>query len=130
MAILISTVGSQTYELLKDLCSPDKPNAKSFEALVTCLQNHLQPQPTIIAERYKFHQQNQNQGETVAEYLAASRRATAEFQFAAFLEEALRDRFVCGLANEHLQRRLLLERVTVKESYRNSSGFGGCRQRL
>ena len=29
VAILIS---SQTYELLKDLCSPDKPNTKSFEA--------------------------------------------------------------------------------------------------
>ena len=27
VAVLISTVGSQTYELLKDLCSPDKPNA-------------------------------------------------------------------------------------------------------
>ena len=59
VAILISTVGSQTYELLKDLYSPDKPNAKSFEALVTCLQNRLQPQPTIIVERYKFHQRNQ-----------------------------------------------------------------------
>ena len=34
----------------------------------------------------------------------------AECQFAAFLEEALRDRFVCGLASEHLRRRLLLEK--------------------
>ena len=110
VAVLISTVGSKTYELLKDLCSPDKPNAKSFEALVTCLQNHLQPRPTIIAERYKFHQRNQNQGETVAEYLAALRRTAAECQFAAFLEEALRDQFVCGLASKHLQRRLLLEK--------------------
>ena len=41
VAVLISTVGSQTYKLLKDLCSPDKPNTKSFENLVTCLQNHL-----------------------------------------------------------------------------------------
>ena len=110
VAVLISTVGSQTYELLKDLCSPDKPNAKSFEALVTCLQNHLQPQPTIIAERYKFHQRNQNQGETVAEYLAALRRAAAECQLVVFLEEALQDQFVCGLASEPLPRRLLLEK--------------------
>ena len=83
---------------------------ESFEALVTCLQNHLQPKPTIIAERYKFHQRNQNQGETVADYLAALRRAAAECQFAGFLEEALRDRFVCGLASEPLRRRLLLEK--------------------
>ena len=63
VAILLSTVGSHAYELLKDLCSPD---AKSFEELVTCLQNHLQPKPTVIAERYKFHQRIQGSSETVA----------------------------------------------------------------
>ena len=67
VAVLISTVGSQTYELLKDLCSPTKPNIKSFENLVTCLQHHLQPKPTIIAERYKFHQRSQDHTETVSE---------------------------------------------------------------
>ena len=29
--VLISTVGCQTYKLLKDLCSPDKPNTKCLE---------------------------------------------------------------------------------------------------
>ena len=110
VAILLSTVGSHAYELLKDLCSPDKPNAKSFEELVTCLQNHLQPKPTVIAERYKFHQRIQGSSETVAEYLAALRRAAADCRFEGFLEQALRDRFVCGLTSEHLRRRLLLEK--------------------
>ena len=110
LAILLSTVGSHAYELLKDFCSPDKPNAKSFEELVTCLQNHLQPKSTVIAERYKFHQHIQGSSETVAEYLAALRRAAADCKFEGFLEQALRDRFVCGLTSEHLRRRLLLEK--------------------
>ena len=110
VAILISTVDSQTYELLKDLCSPTKPNTKSFEELVTCLQDHLQPKPMIIAERYKFHKRNQGHTETVSEYLAALRRAATECKFEGFLEKALRDRFVCGLTSEPLRRRLLLEK--------------------
>ena len=110
VAILLSTVGSQTYELIKDLISPAKPNAKSFEELVTCLQDHLQPKPTIIAERYKFHQRNQGPNETVSEYLAALRRAATECQFEGFLAEALHDRLVCGLTSEPLRRRLLLEK--------------------
>ena len=73
VAILLSTVGSQTYELIKDLCSPDKPNSKEFEELVMCLQNHLQSKPTVIAERYKFHQRIQGPSEMVAEYVAALR---------------------------------------------------------
>ena len=110
VATLISTVGSQTYELLKDLCSPDKPNTKSFENLITCLQNHLQPKPMIIAEKYKFHQGNQGHTETVSEFLAALQRSAANCEFKGFLEEALRDRFVCGVKSESLRRRLLLEK--------------------
>ena len=91
VAVLISTVGSQTYELLKDLCLPDKPNTKSFKNLVTCLQKHLQPKPTIIAERYKFHQRNQGYTETVSEFLAALWRSAADCKFKEFLEQALRE---------------------------------------
>ena len=91
VAVLISTVGIQTYELLKDLCSPDKPKTKSFENLVTCLQNHLQPKPMIIAERYKFHQRNQGHAKTVSEFLATLQRSAADCKFKGFLEQALQD---------------------------------------
>ena len=77
VAILISTVGGQTYKLLKDLCSPDKANTKSFENLVTCLQDHLQAKPTIIVERYKFHQRNQGHTKTVFEFLTVLWRFAA-----------------------------------------------------
>ena len=43
-----STVGSETYDLLHDLCSPEKPNTKTFKGLVETLQNHLQPRPTTV----------------------------------------------------------------------------------
>ena len=46
----------------------------------------------------------------MSEYLAALRRAATECKFEGFLEKALRDRFVCGLTSEPLQRRLLLEK--------------------
>ena len=54
----------------------------------------------------QVHQRNQGHTETVLEYLTALRRAAAECKFEGFLEEALRDRFVCGLSSESLRRRL------------------------
>ena len=48
--------------------------------------------------------------EGASEYLAALGRLAKDCNFGAFLEEALRDRFVCGLVSESTRRRLLLEK--------------------
>ena len=110
VAILLSTIGSQTYDLLKDLYTPDKPNTKSFEEIVTKLTEHLEPKPTVIAERYRLHQRQQKVGESVITYMAALRRLAKDCNYGAFFEEALRDKFVCGLANEGIKMKLLQEK--------------------
>ena len=53
-AILLSSVGSKTYCVLKDLLAPEKPSTKSFEELVECLQKHFTPSILKIAERFKL----------------------------------------------------------------------------
>ena len=45
----------------------------------------------------------------MTEFMAQLRRLVTHCQFGAFLEEALRDRLVCGLRNHSIQRRLLSE---------------------
>ena len=67
-------MGSQTYDLLKDLYTPEKPNTKTFGEIVTKLTEHLEPKPTVIAERYRLHQRMQKAGESVSSYIAALRR--------------------------------------------------------
>ena len=50
IAILLSSIEDATYELLGDLCAPDKPNTKAFKELVEKLTEHFQPTPTVISE--------------------------------------------------------------------------------
>ena len=57
-----------------------------------------------------MHQRNQESGESVSEYLAALRRLAKDCHYEGFLNEALQDRFVCGLASDCMQRRLFLEK--------------------
>jgi len=52
---LLSLIGSKTYTLLRDLLSPDKSATKSFQEIVTTLQQHLSPKPLEIAERFCFN---------------------------------------------------------------------------
>ena len=45
----------------------------------------------------------------MVEYVAELRRLATHCEFGAYLDEALRDRFVCGLKDEGTQKALLME---------------------
>lgn len=106
---LITVMGGAGYELLVTLCTPDKPSSKKFVDLVKVMGNHLQPKPSILAERYTFRKRKQAQGESIAEYVAELRRLSKHCGFDDRLNESLRDQLVCGLTNETIRQRLFSE---------------------
>ena len=63
----------------------------------------------MIAERFYFHRRNQSATESIAEYVAELRRLATHCEFGDYLNDALRDRLVCGLSNNSIQKRLLSE---------------------
>ncbi len=109
VAVLLTVIGAKVYSLMRNLLVPTKPAEKSYAALVKVMKDHLKPKPLVIAERFKFHRQNQRDGETVAQYVAELHKLSELCEFKEYLEEALRDRLVCGLRSEAIQRRLLVE---------------------
>ena len=75
------------------------------------LRDHVTPKPIIIAERFRFHKRNQLQCESVNAYIAELRKLTKFCEFGLNLNDTLRDRFVCGLRNDQIQKKLL----TIRE---------------
>ena len=61
------------------------------------LTAHFKPKPITIAERFRFYKRQQRQGESMADYIAELRRLATTCEFGAFLDDALRDKLVCGL---------------------------------
>ncbi|XP_069129175.1 uncharacterized protein [Argopecten irradians] len=106
---LLSLVGGSTYALLRGLTAPKKPSEETFDRLVALLKEHYNPKPLVIAERFRFHKREQREGETIREYIAEIRKLSEYCEFGATLADALRDRLVCGLKNENIQRKLLSE---------------------
>jgi hypothetical protein len=101
----------QTYTLLRNLTAPNKPKEKDYTTLVNLLRDHLTPKPIVIAERFRFHTRNQLQCESVNAYIAELRKLTEFCAFGLNLNDTLRDRFVCGLRNDQIQKKLL----TIRE---------------
>ena len=96
---LLSLIGGKTYTLLRDLLAPEKPATKSFQQIVTTLQQHLSPKPLEIAERVRFYKRNQHEEEGILSYLAQLRTLATHCNFGGNLNEALEERLVCRLRN-------------------------------
>lgn len=105
----LSSVGSKMYSLMRNLLSPDKPGTKSFMELPNLLQSHYNPKPSEIVQRFKFNSQTRVANETVLEYVAVLRELAQHCNYGDKLTEMLRDRLVCGIADDRIQRRLLVE---------------------
>ena len=109
VAAFLTVIGVPAYELLRNLILPETPKDKTLAELKTVLRSHLKPKPLTIAERFKFHKRSQREMETVAEYVVALKELSTHCEFGNFLNDALRDRLVCGLYKESIQKRLLSE---------------------
>ena len=117
--VFLNAVGKQHYQLLANLFSPDPPASRPLSEIVDALKGHYEPKPIVIAERFNFHRRQQGRNETVSQYIAELRKLSVHCQFGAYLEEALRDRFVCGLRSETVQKKLLVkEDLTFQEAIR------------
>ena len=78
----------------------------------------------MFAKRFKFHKRNQGSSETVSQYLAEIQRLAKECKFERYLDKALRDRFICSLRSNVIQRRILgEEELLLKKALKIAYGM-------
>lgn len=93
-------------------CSGIYSRDKTYTELQDTLKTHYKPQSLVIAERFRFYRRDQREREAIGAYIVALKQLARRCNFGSFLaiEDALRDRLVCGLQSETTQRRLLSEK--------------------
>ena len=110
-AILLSSCGASTYQLIRNLVAPGKPTDKTFSQIVLLVQDHHQPHPSNIIQRYNFHTCNQKAGESISEYVVQPRKLSEYCDFKDTLADMLSDCLVCGCKDKRLQCKLLVEKT-------------------
>ena len=103
----LTLLGAKTFSLVKDLVAPKTPTGCTYKELVDALKAHYKPQIVIIFERFKFYSRNQENGESVANFVAAIKAKARTCDFGSHLDDMLRDRLVMGLKDQDTQRALL-----------------------
>jgi hypothetical protein len=115
-AILLSTCGRRTFQVARSLCAPDKVASKSYAQICELLDGHFNPRPSEIVQRFHFHNRVQRAGESVSEFLAELRKLSEHCNFGTSLEDLLRDRLVCGIADSQTRNLLLREPTLTLKS--------------
>ena len=93
-----------------ELGRPCRSEDKKFHELTAALTQHFAPAPLAIAKRYRFHKRDQAPGETMAAYVPELQHMVRYCDFAGNPDKFLHDRFVCGLKNEAVIKKLLKEK--------------------
>lgn len=109
--VFLNSLSRKHYTLLANLVSPDAPDTKTYQQLTEALSKHFQPKSSVIST---FHCRSQEPGESLTEFVASLSRLIVPCDYSTdFQPILLRDRFVCGLANESTRKRLLTEADTL-----------------
>ena len=108
-AVFVTSVGKRTYTTLCNLISPETPANTNWANIQKLLKDHYMPLANPIVERCKFCERYRQSGETVATFLAELRALADKCDSGEQLTVALRDRLVCGIADDRMHRRLLAE---------------------
>lgn len=95
------------HHLGENLLTPTLLKEKTFDEIMKVLKQHYKPKPLVTAEQFNFHSHNQAIGEQVENFMAELRRLSTHCQFREFLDDALRNCFVCRLRSEAAQKQLL-----------------------
>lgn len=104
---LLHHMGMETFNILADKVAPQNPYNKTYREIVDILSRHFSPTPLEIAEIFRFHQRKQKSDETVNDYVTALQKLSIHCNFGDYLQKAIRNQFVFGIANDRIQNRLL-----------------------
>ena len=101
--LFLMLIGASTFKLLSNLIAPQEPGDLSYTQVVKVM-SHFKSKTLKISERFRFYRRSQLRGENVANYLAE-----LSSEFGNFFDEALCNKFLCGLTDEAIHRRILAE---------------------
>jgi len=109
-AAFCTYIDSATFKLLCSLCAPKKPEELTFEVLKAKLDSQYGTKKLVLAERYRFYNYKQRDGQSLPDYIAKLQCLAVMCKWSEqHLEDNLRDKFVMGLQNECLLQQLLTQ---------------------
>ena len=97
VSVLLTLIGTDAYKVLRDLCDPDLPHSKSYDALCKLLEEQFSIKVSVFRKRIQFYNERQSQTESIRAWYVRIKNASIDCKFGRQLTQILTDKFVTGL---------------------------------
>ena len=109
-SVFLATIGPAAFHILSNLVAPKKPGEESYTRLIKVMSEFHNPKPLVTVQRYRFYSRFQHSDESISAFVAELRSLARDCDFGTVLEDNLREKLVCAVADQALQRKLLTEK--------------------
>ena len=113
--VYLATIGPKAFQTLSNLVAPRKPGEVTYSRSVESMSEFYNPKPLVTVQRYRFYSRFKKPDESISTFVAELRNLARDCAFGTTLETNLRDRLVCGIRDQALQRELLSEKDLTYE---------------
>ena len=105
ISTLLYCMGQDAEDVLRST-NITEDERKTYDTVVTKLEEFFNVRRNVIFERARFNRRNQKEGESIEQYLTALYALVETCEYGALTEQMLRDRLVVGIKDQALSERL------------------------
>nr|XP_019559166.2 uncharacterized protein LOC109427935 [Aedes albopictus] len=105
--LIVHYIGLPALRKLNQLLYPKTHKDVTYEVVVTKLKAYFSPKRNRIAQSVDFFKRNQQDFEKVADFAVELQALSKHCEFGDFLDKALRDKFIAGIASAKIQGELM-----------------------
>ena len=113
-ALLLSSVGVDTFATICKLTAPKLPSAVPFAELVTVLKSHFITKPSYHRALCNFLQRKKKWNETVKDYYAELKQLAQQCDFGTDFDKRLKEQLLVGIDQEIYFKLLLADSYNFK----------------
>lgn len=106
-SLLVNLIGSDGFDIYQTFAFEKEDERDDVNVLLKKFDSYFGTKPNITLMRYKFFTRNQEDGESIQQYVTALRLLSKSCEFKSLEEDLIRDRIVCGVRQAAVRDRLL-----------------------
>ncbi|XP_052748238.1 uncharacterized protein LOC128200096 [Galleria mellonella] len=104
---MVNLIGPDGFDVYQTFTFDEDSERDDVAVLMKKFDNYFGTKPNVTLMRYKFFTRNQDEGESIQQYVTALRLLSKTCEFTTLEEELIRDRIVCGIRHSTVRDRLL-----------------------
>ena len=109
VATFITCIGPEALQIHLGLPFANDEEKNDIAVVMKLWDDYCIGKTNVIYERYKFNNRNQDQYESIEEYVTVLRSLVETCEFQGLKDELIRDRLVCGIKDNGVRKKLLQE---------------------